>query len=456
MKSVITLKKGLDIHLAGKAPLEIQSTGIVDAISITPDDYIGLTPRVLVKVGEEVKSGSPILSDKNHPEIVVVSPVSGTVDAIVRGEKRRLIRVLIKPDNKQTSASFSSEPQLDLTREELLNRILSSGVFTYFRQRPYDVIPNPQNAPRDIFISTFDSTPLAADQSFLILNQMEDFQTGLEVLSRLTDGKVYLSISENDRSKLFSEVKHVEKVFFKGPHPAGNVGVQMNHIKPVNKGETVWTIKASHVPFLGQLFRLGKVDFSTLIAVCGPGVRRPAYVKALPGTPVQSILNGLIYKEMHARIIDGNPLTGKKVDPDAFIGYHETSVTVLKEGDDVHEFFGWIMPRMDKFSMSRTYLSAFFAKFFPSIRYEPDTRLLGGRRALIVSGEYDQVFPMDILPEQLIRACITKNIEKQEQLGIYEVAPEDFALCEYVCTSKLELQKIVRQALDELRLENAD
>lgn len=215
-------------------------------------------------------------------------------------------------------------------------------------------------------------------------------------------------------------------------------------------------MKAAHVPLLGQLFRSGKVDFSSLIAVCGPGIRRPGYMKVLPGSSIQSILNGLVYKEMHARFIDGNPLTGKEVESNGFIGYFETSVTVLKEGDDIHEFFGWIMPRMDKFSMSRTYLSAIIGKLFPSIRYEPDTRLLGGRRALIVSGEYDQVFPMDILPEQLIRACITKNIEKQEQLGIYEVAPEDFALCEYVCTSKLELQKIVRLALDELRLENAD
>jgi Na+-transporting NADH:ubiquinone oxidoreductase subunit A len=456
MTTVITLKKGLDIRLAGKAKEEVHSAGIVGEISIVPDDYQGFTPKVMVKQGDQVLAGTPVLYDKLHPEVVLVSPVSGIVEAVVRGEKRKLLGVKIRPDNKGQFVEFAKQNPNDLSSTEILGRICTAGLFSYIHQRPYDVVANPLVVPRDIFVTGFDTAPLAADVAYLLRGQGESFQAGLNALALLTQGKVYLSIPADQPCKELTEAKNVEIFHFRGAHPAGNVGVQINRIKPVNKGETVWTLRAVDVLFIGRLFRLGKVDLSLPVAVCGPGVRQPCYIMALPGIPVASLLNGNQYLEMHARIVSGNPLTGKTVAQDGYLSASSTSLTVLKEGNDIHEFFGWIMPRMDKFSMSGTYLSRFIGKLFPAIRYEPDTRLLGGRRALIVSGEYEKVFPMDILPEKLLRACLTGNIEKQENLGIYEVAPEDFSLCEYVCTSKIEIQKTIREALDLLHVENGD
>lgn len=456
MAHAIRLKKGLNIPLAGVSAPEIQTAASIGQISVSPDDYLGLSPKVLVKAGDLVQAGTPILADKLFPELLIASPVSGVVEAVVRGEKRKLLRILIQADAQQRSVEFPIENPLEMDAQDVRKRICEAGLWHYIQQRPYDVIAKPTVQPRDIFITGFDSAPLGVDYGFVLNNQEADFQAGLDALSRLTNGSVYLSIPVGCTSKALTEAKGVIHQEFDGPHPAGNVGVQINRIKPINKGEVVWTLRATDVVFIGRLFNKGVVDLKHLIALSGPGLRKPCYVSALPGIPLAPVLNGNIYKEMHSRIICGNPLTGTTVAADGYLMAHANSVTVLKEGDDQHEFFGWIMPRIDKFSVSRTYLSGFFRTLFPAIKYEPDTRVLGGERALIVTGEYDAVFPMDILPEQLVRACITGNIEKQEALGIYEVAPEDFALCEYVCTSKVQVQKVVREALDILRVENGD
>jgi Na+-transporting NADH:ubiquinone oxidoreductase subunit A len=456
MAHPIRLKKGLNIPLAGVSAPEIQTAPPLGLISISPDDYIGLLPKVLVKAGDLVQAGTPILTDKLFPELLVVSPVSGVVDSVVRGEKRKLLRILIHADVSQNSVAFPIENPLEMDAQDVRMRIGEAGLWPYIHQRPYDVIAKPNSQPRDIFITGFDSAPLGVDYGFVLTNQEADFQTGLDALSRLTSGDVFLSLSVGCKNKALTEAKNVTVTFFDGPHPAGNVGVQMNHIKPINKGEVVWTLRAPDVLFIGRLFRKGVVDLNQLIALSGPGLRKPCYISTVPGVPIAPLLNGNIHKEMHSRIICGNPLTGTSVAEDGYLMAYANSITVLREGDDVHEFFGWIMPRIDKFSVSRTYLSGFFRTLFPAIKYEPDTRILGGERALIVTGEYDAVFPMDILPEQLVRACITGNIDKQEALGIYEVAPEDLALCEYVCTSKVQVQKVIREALDILRVENGD
>lgn len=456
MTKVIRLNRGLDIRLVGSATLEARLSGIMNFVAITPDDFHGLVPKVLVKAGDAVKAGTPIVCDKVFPEVILVSPVSGIVETIVRGEKRKLIHILIRPDGYNDRITFPVENPLTLDSVQIRLRICTAGLWPYIKQRPYDVFARPQSIPRDIFVTGFDTAPLAADSNFLLKGQGADFQTGLDALTRLTNGQVYLSIPENNACAELKNARNVVINRFSGPHPTGNVGVQINHIKPINKGEVAWTLSVQEVLYIGRLFNKGQVDLTRLVAVCGPGVRKPCYIKSLPGAPIASLLAGNIYQEMHARIISGNPLTGTIAHEEGYLHSNASSITVLKEGDDTHEFFGWIMPRIDKFSMSKTYLSGLTRKLFPSQKYEPDTRVLGGERALIVSGEYDQVFPMDILPEHLVRACITGNIEKQEMLGIYEVAPEDFALCEYVCTSKVEVQKHVRKALDTLRIENGD
>jgi len=456
MANVIYLKKGLDLQLAGTAQPEILSSGIVELFSVTPTDYYGLVPKVMVKPGDSVQVGSPVFCDKNSPEIFFVSPVSGMVEAVIRGEKRKLLNVLIRTDEKNISLEFPVENPLDKSGADVISRLCTAGLWPYILQRPYDVIANPEKSPKSIFVTGFDSAPLAPDYSFLLKGQGMDFQTGLDALTRMTEGKVYLSISADNYCNELVSARNVEIRSFSGPHPVGNVGVQINHLDPINKGETVWTITALDVLHVGRLFRKGRVDLTRLVAVCGPGVYKPCYVRCKPGMPIQSIIGGNIHQEIPLRIVNGNPLTGVRVPLDGYLSARATSVTVLHEGTDVNEFFGWALPRLDMFSTSRTYFSWLMKKIFPQQVYEPDTRILGGERALIMSGEYDKVFPMDILPEQLVRACITGNLEKMENLGIYEVAPEDFALCEFVCTSKMEVQKVVREALDVLKKENGD
>ncbi len=432
------------------------NAGIVDVVHLSPSDFQGFIPKVLVKEGDALKCGSAVFCDKLHPEMLITSPVNGVVEKVVRGERRKILHVTIRCVEPDGAADVVAVDPATLTGDEIRQQLLTSGLWPYLYQRPYDVVANPTSIPRDIFISGFDTAPLAAESDFQLEGQGVDFQTGIDALTKLTQGSVYLSLPHDTSCKELLEARNVEQVFFNGKHPAGNVGVQINHIKPLNKGEIVWTLRVTEVLFIGRFFRAGIPDVGRWVALCGPGVRKPGYVYAVPGTPVSVLLHGNVYSEMHSRIISGNPLTGTRIDKDGCLSARDTSVTVLKEGDDIHEIFGWIMPRLDKFSMSRTYVSGFSGVLFPALRYEPDTRLMGGRRALIESGQYDKVFPMDILPEQLVRACITGNIEKQENLGIYEVAPEDFALCEYVCTSKVEVQKVVRQALDILRTENGD
>ena len=316
------------------------------------------------------------------------------------------------------------------------------------KQRPYDVIADPTVAPRAIFISAFDSNPLAPDFEYVLKGEEANFQTGLDALAKIA--KTYLGISIKQKSTALTQAKNVTVTVFDGPNPAGNVGVQINHVAPVVKGETVWTIGAEAVIFIGRLFNTGRVDLTRTVAVTGSEVVKPAYCKLKVGALLTHVFAGNVTKDKELRYISGNVLTGKQVKPNGFLGAFDSQLTVIPEGDDIHEMLGWIMPRFNQFSVNRSYFSWLMGN---KKEYVLDARIKGGERHMIMSGEYDKVFPMDILPEFLIKAIIAGDIDRMEALGIYEVAPEDFALCEFVDSSKLELQRIVRAGLDMLRAE---
>ena len=447
MTSIIKIKKGLDIRLEGRAetvPLEVAQS---DTYALCPPDFDGITPRVAVKAGDTVKAGSAVMEDKNHPEIKFVSPVSGEVITVNRGEKRRVLSIIIKDDGKMTCEEFGKKNLSDLDAQAAKEALLQAGLWPFIKQRPFDIVANPHDTPRDIFISAFDSAPLAPDFNYIVKGEEKNFQTGLDTLKKLTPGKVYLGVKNYPSDDFLLKAKNVEAVVFDGPHPAGNVGVQINHIAPVNKGETVWTIRHADVLLIGRLFNKGVIDFSRKVAITGSETTERGYADVIMGASIASILQGKCSQNEHLRFISGNVLTGKKVSLNDYLGAYDTQITVIPEGDNVHELFGWAMPRFSQFSVSRAYLSWLRGK---NTEYRIDARIKGGKRAMIMSNEYDKVFPMDILPEYLLKAIIAFNMDKMENLGIYEVAPEDFALCEFVDTSKIEIQKIVRNGLDML------
>lgn len=446
MVNRIKIKKGLQIPLLGEAEETLIGRVTSEYVRICPEDFHGVTPKLSVKAGDAVKAGTPLFFDKNHPGIFFASPVSGVVTAIERGEKRRILYVEVKADSDIRYEDFGRKTVASLSAEEIKKAILDSGIWFLIRQRPYDVVAVPEKEPRDIFITGFDSSPLAPSPDFLMNGYEADFQTGLDALAKLTEGKVYLSISPDTVVKGVRYAQNAVVTEFDGPHPAGNVGVQINHIKPVNRGETVWTLNATDVLPIGRLFNKGIVDLTRTVALTGSEVKNTGYYRMLIGTELKSLFKGNVTEGISLRYISGNPLTGRKIGEDGVLRAYDAQITVLPEGEEVHEAFGWASLSPKRYSAGGTYLPL-------KKRYRLDARLMGGPRAIIVSNEYDKVFPMDIFPEQLIKSIIAFNIDKMEQLGIYEVAPEDFALCEFVDTSKLELQRIVRKGLDLLRKE---
>ena len=449
MAKVIKIKKGLDINLKGKVSNKMLNNFQPDTYSICLDDFAGFTPKVAIKVDDIVQAGTPILYDKNHTDVKIVSPVSGKIIAVNRGEKRKLLSVDILPDNEIKYVDFGKSEISQLSIDEIKEKLSNGGMLPFIKQRPYDIIANPQDNPRDIFISGFNSAPLAPDAEFILKGHEQDFQTGLDVLTKLTTGKVYLSIKNDCNVSCLKNAKNVEINAFEGPHPAGNVGIQINHIKPINKGEIVWTINYADVPYIGKLFNAGISDFSRLVALTGSEVTETGYFQTIIGAKLEEILKNKTTTGKELRYISGNVLTGKKIQQNGYLGFYNNQVTVIPEGKETNEFFGWISLGLNKFSVSRTYFS-WLLEFFSKKEYVIDARVKGGKRAIIMSNEYDKVFPMDIYPEYLLKAIITFNIDKMENLGIYEVAPEDFALCEFIDTSKIEIQKIVRTGLDLL------
>ena len=449
MYKVVKISKGLNINLTGAPVKEMTAVKEAKLYALQPADFNGVTPKVVVKPEDTVKAGDALFVDKNCPELRFVSPVSGKVVAVNRGERRRLLSVVVEADGQNAAVEYKAKDVPSLSAEEIKADLLQSGLFAFIRQRPYDVIASPKDAPKAIFVSAFDSKPLAVDFEVALAGNEAEFQTGLDALSRIAP--VYLGINSNQTSAALTTPKNVTVTCFDGPHPAGNVGVQINHISPVNKGEIVWTVAAEDVIFIGRLFNRGKVDFTRTIALAGSEVKNPSYSKVVLGAQISSITEGRLEQKNPLRIIEGNVLTGIKSSEEGFLGAFSTEITVIPEILDDAELLGWIAPRTSMFSTSRSY----FSWLSPKRKYTMDARIKGGERHMIMSGEYDKVFPMDIYAGYLVKAIIAGDIDRMEALGIYEVAPEDFALAEFVDSSKLELQRIVRQGLDMLRKEMA-
>lgn len=450
MVQVVKLRKGLDIRLKGTAAKQkTQISPAYEEVALMPQDFVGVTPKPVVREGDVVKAGDTLFVNKASQEVGFSSPVSGTVAAIVRGERRKVLRIVVKADKETLYTDYGQKDPAKLTGEEVKASLLQAGLFGYINQLPYAVSTTPDTTPKAIFVSALRDMPLAADFEMELRGNEETFQAGLTALSKVA--KTYLGIGARQTSLALTQAKDVEIYAFDGPCPAGNVGVQVNHIDPVNKGEVVWTVDPSAVIFFGRLFLTGKVDLRKVIAIAGSEMASPAYVETIVGAPLKDILRGQLDNRPHVRLINGNPLTGRKSSLDDYLGAHTSELTAIPEGDDVDEMLGWIMPRTRQFSTSRSYFSWLMGKK----EYDLDARVKGGERHMIMSGEYDKVLPMDIYGEYLIKAIITGDIDKQEALGIYEVSPEDFALAEFVDSSKLELQKLVREGLDILRKENA-
>jgi Na+-transporting NADH:ubiquinone oxidoreductase subunit A len=451
MSKTIKVKKGLDIRLEGVAQERLSAAPMAASYAVQPIDFNGIVPKLLVKPDDLVQAGSPLFFDKANPSMIFTSPVSGRVGEIVRGEKRKLLAVTIVPDAEQTYKQF--DVKADLNADRIVELLLESGLWPLIVRRPYGIVPALGERPRDIFVSGFDSAPLAADLEFCLKGRNEELQVAVNVLSKLTDGKIYVGVDGTKSQSIFDSIKGIEVTRFVGKHPAGNVGVQIHHTRPISKGDVVWTIDPQGLATIGHFFKTGRVDMTRVVAVAGSEVAAPQYYKVIGGANIESLLPKSAFApqtENHdVRIINGNPLTGLKVKNNGYLNFYTNCVTVIPEGNDF-EFMGWIAPRPNKFSVSHSY----FSWLMPKKRYNLNTNLNGGVRAYVVTGLYDKYLPMDIYPLYLLKACIAGDIDKMENLGIYEVIEEDFALCEFVDPSKTEMQEIIRQGINLMIKEN--
>ena len=442
MTQVIKIKKGLDIKLNGEADkilVEKQS----DSYAVKPTDFIGVFPKLLIKEGDTVKAGQPIFFNKYNEKIIFTAPVSGKISEIKRGAKRLLLEIIIESDSEIKYVDHGKEDPNGLDRSKIIEKMLSSGVWPVLRQRPYSVIANPDDTPRSIFISGFDTAPLSPDFDFIVHGQGDLFQAGLDILSKLTEGRVHLNLKgEMKGSKVFSNSKKVSINYFEGPHPAGNVGVQIHHLDPINKGDIIWYLGPQEVITIGKLFLEGKYDATKIIALTGSEVLKPRYYKVISGISIKELISDNL-NEGDLRYISGNVLTGTRIDRAGYLGFYANQITVIPEGK-YFEFIGWALPGFGKFSFSKTFCSW----LTPSKKYSLDTNMHGGERAVVMNGYFEKVFPFNIYPVQLIKAILVKDIDLMENLGIYEIDDEDFALCEVIDTSKMEIQSIVREGLD--------
>ncbi|MCL3779625.1 Na(+)-translocating NADH-quinone reductase subunit A [Prolixibacteraceae bacterium JC049] len=443
MSKIIKLRSGLNIKLKGKADEVIEEAQAARTYAVKPTDFPGLTPKLMVKVGHEVKAGSPLFFDKYKPDVMFASPVSGKVVAINRGERRRILEVVVEADGSNAFEEFKKAEPKSLSREDVKEELLKSGLWPLIIQRPYGVVAQPTDTPKAIFVSCFDSAPLAPNYELIVSGQEKEFQAGIDALAQLTDGKVHLGLPAAGANKPFAATKNVEITQFTGKHPVGNVGVQIHHVSPINKGERVWTVNVQDVVTIGRLFLTGKYDARKVIALTGSEVKAPRYYRTIAGANLSVLLEGKTNQEVNERYISGNVLTGTKVEKDNYLSHYGSQVTVIPEGDE-HEFFGWALPGVNKFSASKTFLSS----LFPKKEYTMTANMNGGERAFVLSEQYEKFLPMDILPVFLLKSIIVNDIDKMEQLGIYEVIEEDLALCEYACTSKIEVQSILRQGIN--------
>lgn len=448
MSDIIRIKKGLNIRLKGKADKIIVKAERPAFCALKPPDFRSLSPKLVVKPGDEVKVGTVLFYDKYHPEIKYVSTVAGEVSEIRRGERRFIREVVIKVSEVEEYIEYNVDKFPEMTAGETAGILLESGMWPLIRQRPYDTTPIPGDKPKAVFISGFDTSPLAPDIDYILKDSLKCFQKGIDVLTRLAGDVIHLGIDgAYPLCNTFADLKGVILHKFTGPHPAGNVGIQIHHINPINKGDVVWYIRPQDVVRLGNLFITGKIDNTMEIALTGSEVLKPMYYKTIRGTSVSSFINNKTTVSDN-RIISGNVLTGTSISRDGFLGFYDNQITVIPEGKK-HEFLGWALPGFNKFSFYRS----FFSWLMQSSEYRVDTNLHGGERAFVLTGAYEKVIPMDILPMQLLKAIIIGDIDQMEKLGIYEVSEEDFALAEFVCPSKTEIQSLIRHGLDLIRKE---
>ena len=444
MSNDIRIKKGLDIKLVGEASLTKNDAIKSNFYSIKPEDFHGLTPKLLVKAGAKVKAGEPVFYDKSNDSIQFVSPVSGEVAEIIRGEKRRILEVKIQADKTQTYFDHNKLEVKSAKNEAIKAKLLESGCWPFVMQRPYDVIANPEQTPKGIFVSAYASAPLAANYDFVLTGKQAELQAAVTALSKLTDGDVNVSVSKDSHSP-FTNLEDVVIHKVSGPHPSGNVGTLINKIDPVNKGEVVWTVTPQDLVIIGEVLLTGKFNAERIVALAGSGIQEPRYLVTKIGSEIATMVYDRgIEKDANVRIISGTVLSGKEIKPDGFLGYYSNVVTVIPEGDD-YEFFGWNKPVFDKVSTSRALT---FSWLTPKKKFDLNTNTNGEHRAFVLTGTYEQVFPLDIFPMQILKACMYQDLDEMEALGMYEVAPEDFALTEFVCVSKQPHQKIIREGLD--------
>lgn len=449
MSEYIKIKRGLNLKLIGEAVKSVLDMPMAEIFAIKPKDFIGLTPKLLIKEGDNVLAGTPLFLDKNNESVTFCSPISGEVVEILRGDKRVILEIKILADREIKHLPFTKANPNQLSRKEIIEQLLKSGVWPFIRQRPYGTIANPSDNPKAIFISAFDTNPLAPDNDFILSEKETHFQTGIDALTKLTTGKIHLNVQANSSpAPAFSQAQKVQINTISGPHPAGNVGVQIHHIDPINKGEVVWYLNPQDVVIIGKLFTEGIFDASRTIAVTGSQVDKPKYYKTIVGTSIKNILADAGLKKGDNRIISGSILSGSQILPDGYLGFYDSQITVIPEGNE-YEFMGWLAPGLDKFSVSRT----FFSWLTPNKKHDLNTNLHGEERPFVMTGQYEKVFPMDIYPVQLLKSILIEDIDMMEKLGIYEVAEEDFALCELVCTSKIKSQEIIRHGLDMVRKE---
>lgn len=447
MSKAIKVKKGADIKLIGEAEKTISAAAKSSVFALKPDDFFGTIPKLAVKEGAEVKAGSPLFFDKARARIKFTSPVSGEVVEVKRGAKRKILEVKVLADAETRYASFSPWKG-GSDRETLINTMLEMGLWPFLKQRPYGVIANPEDTPRDIFVSFYNSAPLAPEASFVLENEKENVQLALDALKLLTSGEVQVGVKKGD--SFFDGMKGVKKHTIQGPHPAGNVGVLIHHVAPINKGEIVWTVNGMDLALIGRSLKAGKFKAERTLALVGSEVENPQFYTTMIGAKMDTITGGKLKGENN-RIINGDPLTGDAVDSEGHLGFYNSQISVLPEGDHKKFFLteGWLAPGFSSFSLSK----AFPSWLNPGKKYRLDTNLNGEERAFVVTGELEKVFPFDIYPMQLIKSIMVNDIDAMEKLGIYEVLPEDFALCEFACTSKVNIQQVVENGLADMRKE---
>ncbi|MDR2836410.1 MAG: Na(+)-translocating NADH-quinone reductase subunit A [Bacteroidales bacterium] len=442
MNNFYNIKKGLDIQIKGKASEIISDNYIDSTFIISPNDFFGFSPKLSVKIDDIVKRGDCLCFDKNMQEIKLTSPVNGKIIDIIRGEKRIIEEIIIEKIENNNAVNYASINPNEYNQQNIKSLLLDSGCWLYIKQRPFATIANPEISPRDIFISFFDSSPLAANYDFILKDKKNEINTALKAISCLCNNKIYLNFRKN--SQLIDIIDNHENYninFFAGPHPAGLAGTHINKIKPINKNEIVWTLNAADLPIIGHLLIYKEYLPERIFALCGPDIKNPCYYKTISNCVIINLLKNKITSDNN-RIISGNVLTGKNVSKKPHLKFSDTLITIIPEGNNLQDIFGWIMPGFKKFSFSNTFIS----KYIKPKKFEITTNLHGGKRAFIISGQYEKVFPLDIFPQLLIKAAIASDIEKMEELGIYEIIEEDLALCEFICTSKINIQEILKSS----------